>query len=179
MNQPSVTQFNQGAAPTNESKLLTLSNMQTNQSNAMIFRWLFPSETPFILSKCASLTIQGTPSILSFSGCRAQPAGFWSMRKIFILNAHVMGWNDAAGEPKPFKESPNRIFARSLLHGAGLESYFYGSLFSNLGYHLSKSYGISFSSAKSLLKKDPDDTSSARMADRQYFRRFVLRILFL
>ena len=73
--------------------------------------------------------------------------------KMFVLHTDVRAWDDDKNRPALFEN--DRKFRPFITTWSNSETYFGQSGFYDLGYHASKSYGISFSSLKPLLKKDP------------------------
>lgn len=111
---------------------------------------------PLYIDHGASLNIEGTPGDHTVIKMSSVTGGFIvNAGKIFILHADILGWNDEKNEESVYEERSKQDFRPFFTSWSGSESYFYGSAFRNLGYKLSKSYGVSFSTAKSILKKDP------------------------
>lgn len=113
---------------------------------------------PLYVDKGATLIVEGTsgaPKILkmsSISGGFLVNSGF-----LFIIHADLSGWDDQSGTYSAYDPAvSDKIFKPFFVSWSGSESYFYGSLFRHMGYHMSKSYGVSFSSSNTMLKENPD-----------------------
>lgn len=73
--------------------------------------------------------------------------------KLFIVDSDIIGWNEKKRGRSTFET--DRKFRPFLTSWSASETYLARSGFYDLGYAASKSYGISFSSLKPLLKNNP------------------------
>ncbi len=110
---------------------------------------------PVYIAAGAALNIAGTPEaparlrLAQESGAFVVNAG-----RLFIIDATVEGWNETAGAASVFEKDD--MFRPFITGWSASETYMARARIADLGYAASKSYGITYSSSTSMLKRDPD-----------------------
>ncbi len=114
-------------------------------------------KVPLYVERGAAMLIEGTPEKHINLKMSSVTGGFIvNSGNVFIIHADVSGWNDEANTYSTYQPNSEKEFRPFYATWSGSETYFYGSHFKDLGYHLSKSYGISFSSSKLFIKENPN-----------------------
>lgn len=118
---------------------------------------VYTLKIPLYIGPGASLIIEGEaekPAILhlsSITGAFLVTAG-----DLFIIHADIAGWNDKKKEYSVFQPKGERDFRPFITSWSGSHLYIASSTLRHLGYHMSKSYGLSMSSATNFVKKNPN-----------------------
>ena len=126
-----------------EVKKLTTENILEKIDTRYLLR------LPILIGEKASLTISGMDTdelLLS----QEQSAFITNAGKLFILRTKITGWNEKGNHPAFFKNK--HIFRPFLVNWNGAHMHIAGSTLANLGYHKSKSYGITYSSCTPCLR---------------------------
>lgn len=106
---------------------------------------------PVAVSAGATLIIEGTDEDKLKVRLSSTRGGFLiNSGKMFIINADITGWDEQEEDYSYFEEK--KKFRPFLASWNGSESYYAKSSFRHLGFAASKSYGITFSSDKTLMK---------------------------
>jgi len=112
---------------------------------------------PIYIDSAATLIIEGTDSDHLTLKMSSTSGGFIvNAGHIFILHADVSGWNEATDDYSTFEVGQETKFRPFFVTWSGSESYFYDSVFRSMGYHISKSYGIAFSTSKAIMEQNPN-----------------------
>ena len=126
-----------------EVKKLTTENILEKRGTQYLLRM------PILVGEKASLTISGTDTdelLLS----QERSAFIANSGELFILRTKITGWNEKDNHPAFFKNE--HIYRPFLVSWNGARMHIAGSTIANLGYHKSKSYGITYSSCTPCLR---------------------------
>lgn len=115
---------------------------------------IFNLYVPLYVAGGATLIIRGTPEqplVLRLSALRG--AFLVNAGNMFMIDSEIAGWNEEKNDYAHFESSST--FRPFIASWSGSDTYMGRSLFSDLGYSASKSYGVTFSSTKAFIKKNP------------------------
>lgn len=122
---------------------------------------------PLYVEAGATLIIAGPPSPDGAYEGRREPQPLQTLRlsqgrgafilasgTLFITDTEIAGWNEKKDDYSRYESATK--FRPFVALWSGSRSYFSRSKFMHLGYHASKSYGISYSTTKNFVKANPE-----------------------
>lgn len=128
---------------------------------------IYTLHMPLYIEAGATLILAGPPPVEGGYQGRKPPQNQATLRlsqdtgafllvsgTLFITDIEIAAWNEKGGHYAGYQK-PDR-FRPFITIWSGGRSYFSRSRFIDLGYHSSKSYGISFSTSKSFVKANPN-----------------------
>lgn len=106
---------------------------------------------PLFIHPGATVVIQGKANALKMV---TETASFISnFGNLYIVDTAVTGWREERNAPATFTQKDE--FRPFISTWSASKTFLAATQFTHMGYHLPKSYGISFSSNAPLLRKDP------------------------
>ena len=135
-----------------EVKALTTENVIEKRGTLYMLR------LPILVGEDASLTISGIDTDKLFLS-QERAVFIANAGELFILRTKITGWNEKGNHPAFFKDKST--FRPFLVSWSGARMHIAGSTIANLGYHKSKSYGVTYSSCEPCMQATSTQLAAA------------------